>query len=235
MIVGHGSTTLLLALAAATLAIVRISTSGDPATLAALLAALRNAAGERGPAVVVAWIASMGVPKVDRVDVAQSAFMRAVTAWPRFDPDFKKPGRETEAAQTRKRLALFAGWMYRITARSAFAYFAQRYRSVEILMDEPLDPESPDPRPGAEAGIAARESKEHLLEAIRHLDPDTATIVIAKDLHGTPMQEIAESTGIPLSTVYKMRARARAALRGALERRADEEREDMRADEGDDR
>ncbi|WP_438003736.1 sigma-70 family RNA polymerase sigma factor [Sorangium sp. So ce321] len=220
MIAGHGSTTLLLALAAAILAIVRISTFGHPATLAALLAALRNAAGERGPVVVVAWIASMGVPKVDRVDVAQSALMRAVTAWPRFDPDFNKLDRETQSARTQRRRALFAGWMYRITARSAAAYFAQRYRSAEILMAAPLDPESPDPRPGAEAKVAARESKEHLLEAIRHLDPDTAAIVVARDLHGTPMEEIAESTGIPLSTVYKMRARARATLRAALERRA---------------
>ncbi|WP_438023991.1 sigma-70 family RNA polymerase sigma factor [Sorangium sp. So ce233] len=187
------------------------------------------------PRAAEAFGASMGVPKVDRADVAQSALMRAVTAWPRFDPDLNKLDRETKAARTRRRVALFARWMYRITARSAAAYFAQRYRSAEILMADPLDPESPDPRPGAEAGVAARESKEHLLEAIRHLDPDTAAIVTAKDLHGTPMQEIAESTGIPLSTVYKMRARARAALRGALERRAAEEREGMRADPGDDR
>ncbi|WP_324293034.1 MULTISPECIES: sigma factor-like helix-turn-helix DNA-binding protein [Sorangium] len=41
---------------------------------------------------------------------------------------------------------------------------------------------------------------------------------MARDLDERPMREIAESMGIPLSTAYKMRDRARAALRAELER-----------------
>ncbi|WP_433935288.1 sigma-70 family RNA polymerase sigma factor [Sorangium cellulosum] len=217
MIAGYGSTTLLLVLPAATLAITRMSTSGDPPTLAALLAALRSTAGERGLAVVAAWIAGMGVPRNDQADVMQRALETAAAAWPRFDPDFNRPGQESSATTIERRRKLFSRWLHRIVARSVSRYFRQHFRSVEILMDEPLDPETPDHRRNAEAELIAEQSWLRLLEALLRAAPEAAAMLVARDLDERPMREIAESMGIPLSTAYKMRARARAALRAELE------------------
>ncbi|WP_437815124.1 sigma factor-like helix-turn-helix DNA-binding protein [Sorangium sp. So ce1078] len=58
----------------------------------------------------------------------------------------------------------------------------------------------------------------HLHEALLRADPEAAGILVARDLDERPMREIAEVAGIPLSTAYKMRSRARAALRAELER-----------------
>ncbi|WP_437999667.1 hypothetical protein WMF26_06865 [Sorangium sp. So ce185] len=218
MLAEHGSTTLLLALAAAILAIARISTSGDPATLAALLAALRSTAGERGLAVVAAWIAGMGVPRNDRADVTQCALETAAAAWPRFNPDFNRPGQESSAATSERRRKLFSRWLHRIVARSVSRYFRQHFRSVEILTEEPLDPETPDPRRNAEAELIAEQSRLDLLDALLRADPEAAGILLARNLDERPMRKVAEVAGIPLSTAYKMRARARAALRAELER-----------------
>ncbi|AGP34209.1 hypothetical protein SCE1572_06680 [Sorangium cellulosum So0157-2] len=97
-------------------------------------------------------------------------------------------------------------------------YFRQHFRSVEILMEEPLDPETPDPRRNAEAELLAEQSRLHLLDALLRADPEAAGILVARNLDERPMREIVEMAGIPLSTAYKMRARARAALRAELER-----------------
>ncbi|XXY14559.1 sigma factor-like helix-turn-helix DNA-binding protein [Sorangium sp. So ce216] len=91
-------------------------------------------------------------------------------------------------------------------------------------MDEPLDPEAPDPRRNAEAELIAEQSWLDLLEALLCADPEAAGILVARDLDERPMREIAEATGIPLSTAYKMRARARATLRAELERLEEIER-----------
>ncbi|WP_437659970.1 sigma factor-like helix-turn-helix DNA-binding protein [Sorangium sp. So ce1182] len=55
-----------------------------------------------------------------------------------------------------------------------------------------------------------------LLEALLRADPEAAGILVARDLDERPMREIAELAGVPLSTAYKMRARARAALRAEV-------------------
>ncbi|XYH94655.1 RNA polymerase sigma factor [Sorangium sp. So ce1128] len=195
-----------------------MSTSGDPAMLAAQLDVLRSTAGERGLAVVAAWITGMGVPRNDQADVMQHALETAVAAWPRFDPDFNRPEQESSAATSERRRKLFSRWLHRIVARSVSRYFRQYFRSVEIPMDEPLDPETPDPRRHAEAELIAEQSRLHLLEALLRADPEAAGILVARDLDERPMREIAESAGVPLSTAYKMRARARATLCAELER-----------------
>ncbi|MGK3960096.1 sigma-70 family RNA polymerase sigma factor [Sorangium sp. So ce118] len=224
MIAGHGSTTLLLALAAAILAMARMSASGDTALLAALLAGLRSTSGERGLGVVAAWIAGMGVPRNDQADVMQRALETATAAWPRFDPDFNRPERESSAATSERRRKLFFRWLHRIVARSVSRYFRQHFRSVETLLDESLDPETPDPQRNAEAELIAEQSWLRVLEALLRADPEAAGILVARDLDEIPMKEIAELARIPLSTAYKMHARARAALRAELERLKELER-----------
>jgi RNA polymerase sigma-70 factor (ECF subfamily) len=43
-------------------------------------------------------------------------------------------------------------------------------------------------------------------------------VLVAYEIDGIPMTEVAERHGIPLSTAYKWRARAKAVLRAAMVR-----------------
>lgn len=75
--------------------------------------------------------------------------------------------------------------------------------------------------PTAEAQIGAEERRLHVLDSIQRLRPEDRSLLIAHDIDGIPMSEIAEQRGIPLSTAYKWRTRALAALAEIL--RADED------------
>ena len=57
-----------------------------------------------------------------------------------------------------------------------------------------------------------------LLDLLQALDEDVRALLIAREIDGVSMADIAEEMGIPLSTAYKWRARALAALREAAKR-----------------
>ena len=54
-----------------------------------------------------------------------------------------------------------------------------------------------------------------MLELLHEIDIDTRAVLIAHDIDGNPMAEVAEQRGIPLSTVYRWRTRAKAQFREA--------------------
>jgi len=61
-----------------------------------------------------------------------------------------------------------------------------------------------------------------VLDLLYDVDMDTRAVLLAHDIDGIPKAEVAEQRGIPLSTAYKWRTRAKAQLREALsERRLD--------------
>jgi RNA polymerase sigma-70 factor (ECF subfamily) len=47
---------------------------------------------------------------------------------------------------------------------------------------------------------------------VQSLEPDLRSVLVGHGIDGIPMTEIAEQRGIPLSTAYKWRSRALAAL-----------------------
>lgn len=54
------------------------------------------------------------------------------------------------------------------------------------------------------------------LDAVYELDPDLRFVLLAHDLNGLSMSQIAQDVGVPLSTIYKRRTRAIDALRDVI-------------------
>ena len=71
------------------------------------------------------------------------------------------------------------------------------------------------PTPGACEELEAHQARLLVLELLHEIDIDARAVLIAHDIDGNPMAEVAEQRGIPLSTVYRWRTRAKAQLREA--------------------
>jgi RNA polymerase sigma-70 factor, ECF subfamily len=215
---------------------------GELRTFAAALAALRNKRERtRGIAVVVGWVARMGVPSRDREDVAQEALRRATESWPTFRADYpasaheKGPtsaGAEGSTSEPTARAeppgvppTLFLRWLNGITRHAVCHYYALEYRKREELAKAPIDPETPDPAPSASESLTCEQERLDVLDALRALPEYERAVLMAHDIDGLSMQEIAEHLGLPTSTAYKVHARARVALGKEIERREAEERE----------
>jgi DNA-directed RNA polymerase specialized sigma24 family protein len=67
-----------------------------------------------------------------------------------------------------------------------------------------------------EDAIVAEETRLAALDAVFAIDHDLRAVVVAHDLDGIPMAEIAEQIGISLSTAYRWRARGIRALAALL-------------------
>ncbi|MGK3971054.1 RNA polymerase sigma factor [Sorangium sp. So ce118] len=226
---GETSATLIFFLLALCAAFIRAGFSCSPAeraAIAAALSALRNRSqGAQGIAVVVGWIARLGVPRRDRADLAQDVLEAAVKSWDRFDPDYEggDPARRSSDPETRRNV-LFARWLNRITMHVVSHYYDRERRRPGELTVDPFEAERADPAPDAAESVTREEERLEILDALRSTDPHGATILIAHDIDGVPMAEIAAQLRLPLSTAYKHHARARVALRAEIERRRAKER-----------
>ncbi|WP_437717151.1 hypothetical protein WMF45_12490 [Sorangium sp. So ce448] len=69
--------------------------------------------------------------------------------------------------------------------------------------------------------MASGSVKVRVVEALGEIDPKLGAVLVSHDLEGIPMARMAEAAKLPLSTLYKHRARALAALRAVLEREGD--------------
>ncbi|MCC6557264.1 MAG: sigma-70 family RNA polymerase sigma factor [Polyangiaceae bacterium] len=151
------------------------------------------------------WLGRLGVAEAERGDVRQDVFLGAHRSFHKYDPDRARPER----------------WLNRITVHAA-----AHYRDRAVHRREQLDDDFAavvDRSPGADDQLIAEERRLDLLELLGGLEDRLRAVLVAHDIDGVPMTEIAETLGIPVSTAYKWRARALAALRrAALERRLEE-------------
>ena len=146
----------------------------------------------------------------DALDAAQDAFLRCYRALPRFRGD-----------------AAFRTWLLGIainvcrTRRSGAARRHQRQTQDLTRADSrtgervPLD--LPDPGPGPESAAHAGELREALAHALAGLSPDHREVLLLREVGELEYDEVAAALGCALGTVKSRIARARAALRLALE------------------
>ncbi|WP_437842520.1 RNA polymerase sigma factor [Sorangium sp. So ce1153] len=73
-----------------------------------------------------------------------------------------------------------------------------------------------DPAPDAAAVMECDDIRTSTIDAVNKLDPELRSVLVAHDLNGVSMAKIAEDAGLPLSTLYKRRAKAIDALRDAI-------------------
>ncbi|WP_437992790.1 RNA polymerase sigma factor [Sorangium sp. So ce145] len=166
-------------------------------------AAARLFGGERARRDVRCWLARLGVPQRDRGDVAGQVWLQAWKSWRTFDPSRGSAER----------------WLNRIAVHVVAHYHERAQHRWEELMAELPDPV--DPAPDAADAMASRRVKVRIVEALGEIDPKLGAVLVSHDLEGIPMARMAEAAKMSLSTLYKHRARALAALRAVLEREGD--------------
>jgi RNA polymerase sigma-70 factor (ECF subfamily) len=124
-------------------------------------------------------------------DVTQQAFVSAYENLHRFDPHHR-----------------FFSWIYRIALNEALnaRRGAARHHTLEGL-----DP--PDPRPGPEERLLARERRAGLRAALAALPVHYRTVLALRYEEELPYAEVGQRLGLPVSTVKSRLHDARQLLR----------------------
>lgn len=145
-------------------------------------------------------------------DMAQEVFVQVFKAIDQFRGDSK-----------------LSTWIYRIATnlcKNRVKYLARRHEGSQAELEPMAERATLEEAKGVTFGDVAR--PDHLvegfqLEAIVHaciaeLDPDFRAALILRDVEDLSYEEIAEITGLPDGTVKSRIHRARAMLKGAVER-----------------
>jgi len=144
----------------------------------------------------------------DALEVAQETFLRAYRGLSSFRGE-----------------AAFRTWLYGIAlnaARTRQASLSKSLSRAQRLEGDEDDPPSPllsvsDPAPSPENRALGGELKEALLAALSRISPEHREILLLREVEGLDYGEVGALLGIPEGTVKSRLARARRAVREALE------------------
>ncbi len=146
----------------------------------------------------------------EAMDAAQDTFLRVFRALPRFRGE-----------------ATFRTWVIGIAInvcrnRRSSAEWRRRRVTDELALADSASGRSierplPDPAPGPEAAAHAGELRAALERALASLTVEHREIVVLREVEGLDYDELARALGCRVGTVRSRLARARAALRAALE------------------
>jgi RNA polymerase sigma-70 factor (ECF subfamily) len=144
----------------------------------------------------------------DALEVAQETFLRAYRGLSSFRGE-----------------AAFRTWLYGIAlnaARTRQASLSKSLSRMQRLEGDEDDPPSPllsvsDPAPSPENRALGGELKEALLAALSRISPEHREILLLREVEGLDYGEVGVLLGIPEGTVKSRLARARRAVREALE------------------
>ncbi|WP_437284758.1 RNA polymerase sigma factor [Sorangium sp. So ce406] len=163
---------------------------------------------EKTFALVWRWLTRLGVPLRDRGDLAQDVLLSAYLSFDNYKPEISRPER----------------WLNRIAVHTAAHYRERAQHRYEELVSEDEFPVLVDQSKTPDELMISDQERLMVLELLHHLDVDAHSILVAHDLDGVPMADIAQQRGIPLSTAYKWRARALALFHDIVAKRRREDR-----------
>ncbi|KYF67596.1 hypothetical protein BE11_39400 [Sorangium cellulosum] len=143
------------------------------------------------------WLAKLRVPRRDRSDLSQDVLLLALTRFGSYDPSRGEVAR----------------WLNGIAVNLASHYHAKASQRREVITDPVALCEAGDSATPLELLLAA-ERRRLLRSLVLELPFQLRLVLFQHDLHEISMRDIAETRAIPLSTVYKWRARA---IHGAQE------------------
>lgn len=166
---------------------------------------LEGVANERFQALFsaeIGWMWStlrrLGVRHADLEDVTHDVFLTVYRKLDVYDPE--RPVRP---------------WLF------AFAYrAASDYRRLARHREEPTD-DVPEREASAARGDDILEQKEEsalIHAALARIDLDRRAVLVAHEIDGTPMRDVAAALGIPLNTAYSRLRIAREELTTAVKR-----------------
>jgi RNA polymerase sigma-70 factor, ECF subfamily len=128
-------------------------------------------------------------------DLAQETFLRAWSAASRYDPTIASP----------------ATWLYRIALRLAID--RNRRAGFRRFLGLESAPEPIDDQPGADQGLAARQTLVRINQALANLPERQRRALLLRAVAGLTNTEIAATLGISAGAVEQLLVRARANLR----------------------
>lgn len=161
---------------------------------------------EHGP-FVRRTLAQMGVSARDLADVEQEVLCGADRGLAAFDPSLAS-NPETAAR----------GWLFGICERQAASHRrAQTKRGEVLFATEALDAE-PGGAPTAEEHLLGRERTALLGRLLAALEPRRRSVVVAYELEGVAMVDIAAALSIPENTAWNRLRLGREDLREAAAR-----------------
>ncbi|HYZ32260.1 MAG TPA: sigma-70 family RNA polymerase sigma factor [Crenalkalicoccus sp.] len=103
-------------------------------------------------------------------------------------------------------------WLLRIVRNAAYAALAARQGAGEVQLDEAMGAALPDPQPGPEAVLVARETGRDLARRVAALPAELRECLLLRSVQELSYREIAAVTGVPIGTVMSRLWRARSAL-----------------------
>jgi RNA polymerase sigma-70 factor (ECF subfamily) len=132
----------------------------------------------------------------DARDLAQEIFVRLYEArsqWPEGDE--------------------FLPWLFRVARNRSVDFLRRRgVRRPGSIAGEAELADLPDPSPGADVRAIDADRRGILHAALRGLSAISREIVVLRDVHGLPVQQVAAILGVPLGTVKSRASRARVEL-----------------------
>jgi RNA polymerase sigma-70 factor, ECF subfamily len=150
------------------------------------------------------WLRKLGVRRGDLDDVVQSVMLQALQSFAGYNAEGARPER----------------WLNAITVHVASHHHQKAHRRARLLRVAHEAHVGPvEDRPDPEQALAAAESLRELHTALFGVRPRLRWILVAHDLEGNPMAELARTRRMPISTTYRWRDRALADVRAALCRR----------------
>jgi RNA polymerase sigma-70 factor (ECF subfamily) len=158
-------------------------------------------------------LSQLGVCARDLADVAQEVRRGIDRGLPTYDPSLAK---NPESAMR--------GWLFGICERQAASHRRSESRRKEILLaNEDLDL-ARSTAPSAEEKLLEAERKALLAGLLATLEPLRRAVIVAYELLGISMQEIAAGMSIPVNTAWNRLRLAREDLRAAYYRLEAQER-----------
>ena len=120
-----------------------------------------------------------------------------------------------------QRESKFSTWLNRIVANQCLMRLRNLRRSRFFHLDEtPAEDgvifELPSPGPSPETDFARQEMARILATEVRHIPPLMRDVVILRDVHELPMEEVARRLGISVPAAKSRLLRARSELRQRL-------------------
>jgi RNA polymerase sigma factor (sigma-70 family) len=134
------------------------------------------------------------------LDVTSSTFLKAYRAFDRYD--HSRPLRH---------------WLLRIATNEAISYLRKRGRELRRRVDVDQAAALPDSKAAPDAESVAREDRARIRAAVSVLPELYRVVIVLRYFNELSVDEIAQVTGRPSSTVGVQLLRGRALLRSALD------------------
>jgi RNA polymerase sigma factor (sigma-70 family) len=134
------------------------------------------------------------------LDVASSTFLKAYRAFDRYDPT--RPLRY---------------WLLRIATNEAISYVRKRGRELRRRVEVEHASAIADPTASPDTETVAREDRARIRAAVSLLPELYRVVIVLRYFNELGIDEIAQITGRPASTVGVQLLRGRALLRSSLE------------------